>query len=134
MSRFTYVPEIKPKDIDAFGHVNNEVYLRWLLEAATAHSDSLGYSTAKFVELGAGFVVRRHELDYLLPVFLKDEIRVETWSEFFEGAAGFRNYVIINVKNERKILTAKSKFVFVDLKSGRPMAIPEAIMRAFGHA
>lgn len=133
MSRYTYLPQIMPTDIDAFGHVNNEVYLRWLLEAASAHSDSVGYSLEKFVELGAGFVVRRHELDYLLPVFLKNEIRIETWTEVFEGAAGFRNYEIINVKTERKILAAKSKFVFVDLKTGRPTAIPEDIILAFGH-
>jgi acyl-CoA thioester hydrolase len=131
MSHFTYHPEIKNSDIDAFGHVNNEVYLRWLLEAASAHSASVGYPTSRFVELGAGFVVRRHELEYLLPVFLNDEIKVETWNQYFEGASGFRSYEIVNSKSGKAVLTAKSKFVYVDLKTGRPTAVPEFIVRVF---
>ncbi len=74
--RFIYRPLIKNQDIDALGHVNNEVYLKWLIEAATAHSTELGFSIEKFLEMGSSFVVRRHELDYRLPVFLSDQPRV----------------------------------------------------------
>ena len=31
-------PEIKSRDIDNLGHVNNEVDLRWLIEAAVEHN------------------------------------------------------------------------------------------------
>lgn len=131
MNRHTYRPEVKPSDIDLFGHVNNEVYLRWLLEAASDHSASLGYPIEKFIEIGAGFVVRRHELDYRLPVFRDDTLRIETWTGYFEGSSGFRNYEIINEKSGKTVLTGKSKFVFVDLKTGRPTAIPEVIVQTF---
>lgn len=131
MKRYTYRPEIKSADIDLFDHVNNEVYLRWLLEAASAHSASVGYPIEKFIQIGAGFVVRRHELDYRLPVFRDDTLKIETWTEYFEGSSGFRNYEIINEKNGKVVLSGKSKFVFVDLKTGRPTAIPEDIVRVF---
>lgn len=37
-------------DIDAYGHVNNSVYLRWLDQAAWAHSAALGVSAEHCVE------------------------------------------------------------------------------------
>ncbi len=126
-----YRPEVKASDIDLFGHVNNEVYLRWLLEAASEHSASLGYPMEKFIEIGAGFVVRRHELDYRLPVFRDDTLIVETWTEYFEGSSGFRNYEIINEKSGKNVLSGRSKFVYVDLKTGRPTTIPDSIIKVF---
>lgn len=131
MKRYMYRPEVKASDIDLFGHVNNEVYLRWLLEAASEHSASLGYPMEKFIEIGAGFVVRRHELDYRLPVFRDDTLIVETWTEYFEGSSGFRNYEIINEKSGKNVLSGRSKFVYVDLKTGRPTTIPDSIIKVF---
>lgn len=131
MSSYTYQPKIESSDIDQFGHVNNEVYLRWLLEAASAHSASLGYNMEAFVQMGAGFVVRKHELEYLLPVFLDDILKIETWTESFDKFSGFRSYKIINDKTGKTVLTGKTKFVFVDLKKGRPIEIPESIIQAF---
>lgn len=131
MKRHSYRPDVKPSDIDSFGHVNNEVYLRWLLEAASDHSTARGYPLQAFIDMGAGFVVRRHELDYRLPVFLGDRLVVETWTEHFEGASGFRNYEVTNEENGKTVMLAKSKFVFIDLKTGRPVVIPEAVMAAF---
>jgi acyl-CoA thioester hydrolase len=51
--------------LDEFGHVNNVVYLQWAESVAWAHSAALGLGMADYQRLGAGCVVRRHELDYL---------------------------------------------------------------------
>lgn len=134
MRRFTYHPTITTNDIDELKHVNNEVYLRWLIEAAIAHSSSVGYPMSKFISMGAAFVVRRHELDYKLPVFLEDQIRVETWTEAFEGSRGIRHYELINEKTGKTALVGKTLWVFVDLKNGRPTEIPHQILADFGHA
>lgn len=132
--RFSFKPTITSSDIDVLNHVNNEVYLRWLLEAAIAHSAAVGYPMAKFVDMGAAFVVRRHELDYKLPIFLGDDVRVETWTEAFEGSRGIRHYELINEKTGKTALVGKTLWVFVDLKNGRPTEIPHEILADFGHA
>lgn len=66
---FTHAIKVSSEHIDILNHVNNEVYIKWLLEAATAHSESLGYSLTKFLADDGCFVVRRHEIDYLAPAF-----------------------------------------------------------------
>lgn len=44
------------------GHVNNEVYLHWMNQAAAAHSAALGWPAAVYLNQGQGWVVRRHEI------------------------------------------------------------------------
>lgn len=128
---FLFYPVVQKKDIDSLGHVNNEVYLRWLLEAAVAHSNHVGYSLEKFIEMGSAFVVRRHELDYLFPTYEKDQLRIETWTEPMQGARAFRYYEIYHQENNRLILTGKTMWVFVSLKDGRPAVIPDQVVAAF---
>jgi acyl-CoA thioester hydrolase len=129
--KFCYPIEIKNSDIDELKHVNNEVYLRWLIEAAVAHSESLGLSVEKYIEMGKAFVVRRHELDYRLPVFLSDKLRVETWTEKFSGSRGIRHYEIIRESDERVVLVGLTIWVFVDMKTGRPSQIPDDILELY---
>ncbi len=54
------------EQLDGLGHVNNVSYLRWLEEAAWAHSNALGIGLAEFKSLDRAMVARRHELDYLI--------------------------------------------------------------------
>ncbi|TWW08372.1 hypothetical protein E3A20_25000 [Planctomyces bekefii] len=39
---FEYELQVLPADLDEIGHVNNLVYVKWLLDAAVAHSSALG--------------------------------------------------------------------------------------------
>lgn len=128
---FVYRPEVQSQDIDSLGHVNNEVYLRWLIEAAVAHSSFVGYTLEKFLEIQAAFVVRRHELDYLVPTFAKDRLRIETWTDEMDGSRALRHYEIINEENNKLILKGQTMWVFVNLQTGRPIKIPSEVIDAF---
>ncbi len=128
---FVYRPEIKESDIDSLGHVNNEVYLRWLIEAAVAHSNYVGYTLNQFLKMQSSFVVRRHELDYLLPTFKNDRIRIETWTDPMDGSRALRNYEIYNEETNKLILKGQTMWVFVSLQNGRPIKIPNEIVAAF---
>lgn len=128
---FIYRPEIKASDIDDLGHVNNEVYLRWLIEAATAHSSHVGYTLSKFLEMQSSFVVRRHELDYLLPTFKKDKVRIETWTEPMDGSRALRQYELYNDETNKLLLKGQTMWVFISLQTGRPIKIPDGIITAF---
>ena len=39
---FRFPIKVGKESIDVLGHTNNKEYLRWMEEAALAHSDSLG--------------------------------------------------------------------------------------------
>jgi len=130
---FVYRPEVKDADIDNLGHVNNEVYLRWLIEAAVAHSGFVGYTLEKFLEMQSAFVVRRHELDYLLPTFKKDRLRIETWTDPMDGSRALRHYEIYNEENQKLVLKGQTMWVFVNLQNGRPIKIPNEVTTAFAN-
>jgi acyl-CoA thioester hydrolase len=129
----TYKFKIKvgPQDIDEFEHVNNEVYLTWLLKAAIAHSTELGYSMRKYMDDGAGFVVRRHEIDYLAPAFLNEELSVETWVSEMSGVKTTREYQLSRGRDEKIILTAKTLWIYVSLTTGKPTLIPPELLQVF---
>jgi acyl-CoA thioester hydrolase len=130
---FVYRPEVKDSDIDNLGHVNNEVYLRWLIEAAMAHSNFVGYTLEKFLEMQSSFVVRRHELDYLLPTFKNDRLRIETWTDPMDGSRALRNYEIYNEESNKLVLKGQTMWVFINLQTGRPTKIPNEIIEAFAN-
>lgn len=123
---------VSTEHIDSLNHVNNEVYLRWILMAVDAHSESLGYTLPFFINSGGCFVVRKHELNYLLPAHLGEELIIETWVTALKAAQSTRAYRIKRVRDERVIFTAETIWVYVDLKTGRPMEIPNEMRENYG--
>ncbi len=130
-NKFLYPLTVKTEHIDALKHVNNEIYIKWLMEAAGAHSSSLGYSIEKYLFDGACFVVRRHEVDYLAPAFLGEELVVETWVENMQKAKSTRVYNIRRLADQKILIHAKTLWVYVDLITGRPTEISTEIINAF---
>jgi acyl-CoA thioester hydrolase len=128
---FSHSIKVEEKDIDELNHVNNKVYLDWLMDASGAHSASLGYTMDKYFEMGCVFVVRRHELDYLRSALFGDELVVNTWIDRVEGARCERMYEIIRVKDQKPIMTAKTLWVFINIKTGRPMPVAQEIIDVF---
>jgi acyl-CoA thioester hydrolase len=60
---FTMPLEVGEDDIDMLGHASNIAYLRWVQDVAVAHSAAVGLDMEGYSQLGAVFVVRRHEID-----------------------------------------------------------------------
>ena len=119
----------EPGDIDGLGHVSNLVYLRWVLEAALAHSTAKGLDEAAYKARGQGWVVRRHEIDYLRAAFAGDVLVVETRVASIAAASSTRRTRILR---EGEVLArAATNWAYVDFRSGRPMRIPDEVKRLF---
>lgn len=128
---FLHNVEINPGDIDGQGHVNNAVYLRWMDLAAYAHSCALGYDWEKYQQLGATFVVRRHEVDYFAPALSEDRIVVATWPCDMHRFTAYRRHQIVRGSDAKTLVKALTKWVFVDLETGRPRRMPKSLIDAF---
>lgn len=128
---------VSPDDIDELGHVSNVVYVRWILHAAQAHSRAVGYDLAAYRRLGAMFVVRRHEVDYLAPALAGDHIVLRTWVDTWKGASSVRATSIARVQGqggetgETELARGRTRWAFVDLERGRPRRIPDQLRAAF---
>ncbi|WP_329132124.1 acyl-CoA thioesterase [Streptomyces sp. NBC_01476] len=79
MARHIFRCPLRWADMDAFGHVNNVTFLRYLEEARIDLMFRLapGEGEASFT---GGSVVARHEIDYLRPLVHRHEpVTIETW-------------------------------------------------------
>lgn len=116
-------------DIDELDHVSNLVYLRWVLEVAMAHSRAKGWDHPEYRALGSVFIVRRHELDYLVPVLRGERVIAETWVASWKAASCVRATEI--KRGDQVVLRAATTWVFVSMTSGKPQRIPEDLLTAF---
>ena len=66
-------------ECDAYGHVNNTNYVRYMQEAAFDASAAAGYDFARYDALGQYWLVRETEVEYLKPLVYGDTFEVKTW-------------------------------------------------------
>ena len=116
-------------DIDELGHVGNQVYLRWVLDVAMAHSRSLGWDYEQYRALGAIFMVRRHELDYIAQVTEGQELVLETWVDEWRGASCIRKTEIL--RDNKAVARAATTWALISITTGKPQRIPAEILGKF---
>lgn len=117
--------------IDVHGHVNNQEYLRWMQDAAIEHSSLQGWPMERYLELGASWYVKSHFIEYLRPALLADEILACTWVAGMDRRTSLRQTVFLRRADRQMLARAQTQWIFVDLSSERPRAIPEAVRTAF---
>ena len=117
--------------IDDQDHVNHAAYVKWMGKAAFAHSAALGYDWPAYQKLGASFVVRRHEVDYLAPAFAGDRIVVATWPCAMQRFTAFRRYQMVRQSDGQTLVRARTKWVYLDLRTGRPRRMPDELIAGF---
>ena len=100
--------------------MNNVVYVRWVQEIATAHWEALS-TPAQRAELA--WVARRHEIDYLAPAVLGDEIRVRTRVGHASGLTFERHTEIVRARDGRALARSRTLWIPVDARTGRPRRI-----------
>ncbi|MFF8955938.1 acyl-CoA thioesterase [Streptomyces sp. NPDC014894] len=131
MARHLYRCPLRWSDMDAFGHVNNVVFLRYLEEARIDFMFRLqpGDGSPSF---SGGSVVARHEIDYVRPLVHRHEpVTVESWVTRI-GAASLT--IAYEIKDEagdaedgegsaQVYVRASTVVVPYDLEAGRPRRI-----------
>lgn len=122
---------VLPEHIDVMQHTNNVVYLRWLEDIAWDHSRHLGLDEAAYERLGHGMVARRHELDYLQPTFLDEEICLATWILHTDRLSIRRAYQFLRPADGVTVFRGRTQWVCVDIKEGRVRRMPAEFQAAY---
>jgi len=115
-SPFSLVITIAPADIDALGHVNNVVYLRWAQDVAAAHW--LGAATAD-EHASITWIAVRHEIDYLHAALPGDEIVARTWVGLAEAVRFERQVEIVRAADGKVLARARTLWCPVRRDTGR---------------
>lgn len=116
--RHVYLCPLRWSDMDAYQHVNNVVYLRYLEEARVdwmfhraSEAGVEGFATF-------GTVVAKHEIAYKRPlVYRQEPVRVEVWVTHVAAAKFTVAYEVCD--EEAVYATASSVLVPYDLAEGR---------------
>lgn len=128
---FDYPHTVQPAEIDALGHANNVAYVAWMQAAAVAHSEAQGWSGARYRQLGQGWVVRAHAIEYLQPAELHDRLVIRTWVASMKKATSLRRYRILRLEDGTLLAAAETRWAFIDYATGQPTRIPTAVAQAF---
>jgi acyl-CoA thioester hydrolase len=116
---------VEPADIDAYRHVNNAVYVRWLDQAAWAHSASLGLPLEHYLAVRRGMAVWRTQLHYLAPALAGDRVLVSTWLVLCDGRLRVdRRFQVRRERDGQDLLRALIHYVCIDLDDGRARRMP----------
>ncbi|USQ75479.1 acyl-CoA thioesterase [Ornithinimicrobium cryptoxanthini] len=115
---------VRWSDMDAYGHVNNVQYLRYLEEARVyAFHEWFGQERSLLED---GVLVARTEIDYLAPMtFNYEPALVTLWCSRISGAAFDISYVVGQRGSDLTFARAESTLVTYELSKGRPRRIAE---------
>lgn len=121
-----------PEDIDSYAHVNNTVYISWLEQCAWAHSETVGFSEARCLEMKRGMAVRTLNVEYLAACYEGDRILVANWLVANDGRLrATRRFQLFNQTRNQIALRAEVLYVCMNLETGRPVRLPEEFIRAY---
>jgi len=131
VARFEYELTVSSSVIDENGHANNVEYLRWMQDAAIAHSDLVGCSGATLADEASWFV-RSHHIEYLSPAKAGDRVVVRTWVVDMRRVASLRRYEIVRADGKQMLARGETDWVYIDRATGKPKTIADPIRTMFG--
>jgi len=116
---FTHTEEVRFRDLDPMGHVNNAVFLTYMEQARVAFFAQAGAATG--LE-DMNMIVARVEIDFKAPVRLGQEVEVSVRASRF-GTKSFDLEYELRV-DEELVAEAKSVQVAYDYERREPVALP----------
>jgi len=112
-NEFSMPIAIVPTDIDFMGHVNNARYLEWVQDVVLSHWRELA---PPHEVAGKAWVALKHEITYLKPAFLEDEILAST---SLTKVAGARSFYSTTIKRGAEVLVeVESMWCCIDKQTG----------------
>jgi acyl-CoA thioester hydrolase len=118
--------EVRFRDCDPLGHVNNAVYLTYLEQARLFYWKSLWGFGEERSRSSPGVILARAEIDFRLPAHYGQtlEVRVDLAAV---GKTSFTyDYEIVD-EQERVVASARTVQVMYDYDAARPVPIPADI-------
>lgn len=140
---FTHPIEVRFRDCDPLGHINNAVYLTYLEQARLMHWRTLwrfgglhnpveeqAESVAEPARDVPGVILARVEIDYKRPATYGELLDVRIGLAGVGRTSFTYDYEIVNAAGH-VVVTACTVQVFYDYQESRPAPIPDDLRRVF---
>lgn len=123
---------VRHYECDAYGHLNNAVYLQYMQEAAVNASAACGLDRQAYASMGRLWLIRASEVEYLSVARAGERLEVNTWVAGYRRSMSRREYEIRRPADETLVARGGSDWVFLDAGTLRPTTIPEQVRAALG--
>lgn len=118
-------------ECDAYEHVNNSNYARYMQEAAFDASAAAGYGDARYREMNLIWLIRDTKIEYLRPLMYGDTAEVTTWVADFRRVRSRRKYEIRRQGRDELMARGETDWVLLDRQTLRPVSVPDELKQAF---
>lgn len=115
-----YTQQVAWGDMDAFGHVNNVMYYRYVESARLAYIERTGILSSDILT-----VVASNQCKYLKPVFYPDELSIGARIEELRNSAFRMHYLLWSEQQQSIVAEAEAVIVCVDKVNMQKTLIPE---------
>jgi acyl-CoA thioester hydrolase len=115
--RFSHVIEVRFRDVDMLGHVNNAVYLSYLEQARMVYLQGLGLR-----DRHPKTILVRNEIDYKHPIHLNDTL--EVFVRVARIGTKSLEFAYLVHANGLTCAVASSVHVWYDFEAARSVPVP----------
>ena len=127
--------EVRFRDIDAFGHVNNAVVSSYVELARVRYL----VDVLQVEPIGVMPLILAHiAIDYRAPIFFADTVEVGSRVDWLGGSSIGMSHALTAVADGRALADSSSVLVTYDYEHNQPMPVPESWRQALaayeGHA
>lgn len=109
-------------DMDAFGHVNNVLYYRYMESARIRYMDELN-----IFQHDVYTVVASNQCKYIRPVFYPDQLKIGARVEEMRNSALRMSYLLWSEQQQAIVALGEAVMVCVDKENMLKLPIPEII-------
>jgi acyl-CoA thioester hydrolase len=131
--KFTVPIQVRFNDVDIMGHVSNTVYQNYF---DTGKTDYFDHILPDLDYINIGVVGASIKIEYLLPIFMRYKITVETRISFLGTKSFTMEHRLVNLETGELLSTCSAVLVCYNIKAGKSQVIPEhwrkAIIEAEG--
>ena len=105
--------QIRFKDIDKLGHVNNANHVTYFELARVDYFNSLAAENIKIDWINEGVILAKIEMEYKMPILLEDKVFVYTWVSKMGSKSFDMSCSIVKLENGIEVELAKGLAIIV---------------------
>lgn len=122
--------EVRFRDVDAFGHVNNAVFLSYIEQARIRYlAEALALSITLTDVRELPLILARIEIDYRAPIFFGQTVEVATRVDWIGRSSFCMSHHATAGDDAHTVAEAKTILAAYDYEATRPMPVPDAWRR-----
>jgi len=123
---FSHRVEVRFRDCDPLGHVNNAVYLTYLEQARLFHWRALWGFRADASSSVPGVILARAEIDFKRPATYPETLEIRIRLAAIGRTSFTYEYDVVDAEGEL-VASARTVQVMYDYAASRPVPIPDDI-------